>query len=68
MKYYDEEKMRDIQKAFDAEVLKWKQVTSKPTMGCQCYFRERKFICFLVTNGIVLMKLSDKNQDELKNS
>ncbi len=66
MKYYDEKKMSDIQKAFDAEVLKWKQVTSKPMMGCQCYFRGRKFICFLVTNGIVLMKLSDKNQDELK--
>jgi hypothetical protein len=67
MKYYDGEKMSDIQKAFDAEVLNWKQVTSKPMMGCQCYFRGRKFICFLVTNGIVLMKLSDKNQDQLKN-
>jgi len=66
MKYYDEKKMSDIQKAFDAEVLKWKHVTSKPMMGCQCYSRGRKFICFLVTNGIVLMKLSAKDQDELK--
>jgi len=66
MKYFDELKMADIQKAFDWEVLEWKGVTSKPMMGCQCYFRGRKFICFLVTDGIVLMKLSDKDQDELK--
>src|SRR5438094_9587545 len=66
MKYFDELKMADIQKAFDSEVLEWKGVTSKPMMGCQCYFRGRKFICFLVTDGIVLMKLSDKDQDALK--
>ena len=59
MKYFDELKMADIQKAFDSEVLEWKGVTSKPMMGCQCYFRGRKFICFLVTDGIVLMKLSE---------
>src|SRR5213593_1097563 len=67
MKYFDELKMADIQKAFDSEVLEWKGVTSKPMMGCQCYFHGRKFICFLVTDGIVLMKLSDKDQDALKN-
>src|SRR2546430_16557754 len=66
MKYFDELKMADIQKAFDSEVLEWKGVTSKPMMGCQCYFHGRKFICFLVTDGIVLMKLSDKDQDALK--
>jgi hypothetical protein len=66
MKYFDEVKMADIQKAFDSEVLKWKGVTSKPMMGCQCYFRGRKFMCFLVTDGIVLMKLSDKDQEAVK--
>ncbi len=66
MKYFDEERMSDIQKAFDSEVMKWKHFTSKQMMGCQCYFRGRKFICFLVTDGIVLMKLSDKDQEELK--
>ena len=66
MKYFDELKMADIQKAFDSEVLEWKGVISKPMMGCQCYFRGRKFICFLVTDGIVLMKLSDEDQDALK--
>src|SRR5947199_10118706 len=66
MKYYDEEKMVDIQKTFDAEVLTWKGVTSKPMMGCLCYFYNRKFIGFLVTNGVVLMKLSEKGQKEVK--
>src|SRR2546426_11150661 len=66
MKYFDELKMADIQKAFDSEVLESKGVTSKPMMGCQCYFHGRKFLCFLVTDGIVLMKLSDKDQDTLK--
>jgi hypothetical protein len=66
MKYFDEVKMAGIRKAFDSEVLKWKGVTSKPMMGCQCYFLGRKFICFLVTDGIVLMKLSDKDQNAVK--
>jgi len=66
MKYFDKLRMADIQKAFDSEVLEWKAVTSKPMMGCQCYFRGRKFICFLVTDGIVLMKLSDKDHEVMK--
>ena len=66
MKYYDEEKMSEIRKAFDAEVLTWKGVSSRPMMGCLCYFYDRKFIGFLVTNGIVVMKLSEKDQTMLK--
>lgn len=66
MKYFDEERMADIRKAFDSEVFKWKDVVSKPMMGCLCYFRKRKFICFLVTDGIVIMKLSEKDQTMLK--
>lgn len=66
MKYYDEEKMAEIQKMFEAEVLTWKGVTSRPMMGCLCYFYNRKFIGFLVTNGIVLMKLYEKDQKEIK--
>ncbi len=66
MKYFDEAKMADIQEAFDSEVLKWKDVVSRPMMGCLCYFRKRKFVCFLVTAGIVIMKLSDKDQVMLR--
>ncbi len=66
MKYYDEKKMAEIQEAFDAEVLSWKGVSSRPMMGCLCYFYNRKFIGFLVTNGIVVMKLSEKDLASLK--
>jgi len=66
LKYYDEEKMSETRKAFDAEVLTWKGVSSRPLMGCLCYFYNRKFIGFLVTNGVVLMKLSEKDQMDLK--
>jgi hypothetical protein len=66
LKYYDEAKMSEIQKAFEAEVLKWKGVSSKPMMGCLCYFYNRKFIGFLVTDGIVLMKLSEGDQKMIR--
>ena len=66
MKYYDEEKMVETRKAFEAAVLTWKGVSSRPMMGCLCYFYNRKFIGFLVTNGIVVMKLSEKDQGSLK--
>jgi hypothetical protein len=66
MKYYDEKKMAEIQKTLEKEVLKWKGVTSRKMMGCLCYFYNRKFIGFLVTNGIVLMRLSEKDQKEIK--
>ncbi len=66
MKYYDEDKIAETREMFDAEVLAWKGVTSKPMMGCLCYFYNRKFIGFLVTNGIVMMKLSEKVQREVK--
>src|SRR5947208_16434399 len=66
MKYFDEEKMADIREAFDSEVLRWKDVVSRPMLGGLCYLRKRKFDSFLVTDGIVIMKLSDKDQTVLK--
>src|SRR2546426_4907365 len=66
MKHYDEKKMAEIRKSFEKEVLNWKGVNSRQMMGCLCYLYNRKFIGFLVTNGIVVMKLSEKEQDLLK--
>ena len=66
MKYYDEEKMVRLRTLLDDEVLKWKGVTSRAMMGCLCYFYNRKFLCFLVTNGIVVMKLPEEEQTALK--
>jgi hypothetical protein len=58
--------MAEIRKMFDVEVLTWRGVTSKPMMGCLCYFYNRKFIGFLVTDGVVLMKLSENDQKQIK--
>ena len=66
MKYFDEEKMKPIRKEFDQILMKWKGVVSRPMMGCLCYFYNRKFVCVLVTDGIVVMKLGDEDQGKLK--
>ena len=66
MKYFDEEKMQTIQREFEKTVMKWKGIVSRPMMGCLCYFYNRKFVCFLVTDGIVVMKLADEDQARLK--
>ena len=66
MKYFDEVRMDGVRNAFDEEVLKWKGVVSRPMMGCLCYFYNRKFIGFLITDGVVIMKLSEDDQKRLK--
>jgi len=38
MKYYDEEKMVEIRKTFEKEVLEWKGVISRPRISCRYYF------------------------------
>ena len=66
MKYFDEKKMEPIRKEFEKTVMKWKGVVSRPMMGCLCYFYNRKFVCVLVTEGIVVMKLGEEDQARLK--
>ena len=53
MKYYDEDKMREIRDALEKEIMRWPGVTAKQMMGCLCYFRGKKFFTFLVTKAIV---------------
>lgn len=65
MKFYDEEKMKEIRKELEAKVLRWSGVTVKEMMGCLCYFYEKKFFAFLVTNGIVITKLSEDDRKKL---
>ncbi len=65
MKYYDEEQMRDVRKALEANVLEWPGVIRKEMMGCLCYFRGKKFFAFLVTNGIVITKLGKEDRSKL---
>ena len=56
MKFYDEEKMAEVRGALELEIMRWPGVSSKPMMGCLCYFYGRRFFAFLVTGGIVLQK------------
>lgn len=65
MKYYDEDQMRDVRKALEADIIKWPGVTSKEMMGCLCYFRGKKFFAFLITDGIVITKLAEEDRSKL---
>jgi hypothetical protein len=65
MKYYDTEKMRQIRDELEKEILKWPGVTSREMMECLCYLHGKNMLAFLVTDGIVISKLSEQEQDEL---
>ncbi len=66
MKYYDEEQMTEIRKALEKEIMQWPDVKSKEMMGCLCYFRGKKFLAWLVTNGIILPKLTEDDRRKLQ--
>lgn len=65
MKYYNEDRMKEVRKALEADIGKWPGVASKEMMGCLCYFRGNKFFAFLVTNGLVLTKLGKEDRSNL---
>ena len=48
------------------EIMKWPNVASREMMGCLCYFRGKKFFAWLVTNGIVLPKLTADDRRKLQ--
>jgi hypothetical protein len=62
MKYYDEEKMHDLRLQIEKEILTWPNVTTKKMFGCPCYKYKDKLFAFLVTEGIVLTKLNEKDK------
>ena len=65
VKFYDEKRMERIREAFEDEIEGWQGVASKEMMGCLCYFRGKKFFAFLVTDGVVLTKLTEHERGEL---
>ncbi len=65
MKYYDDEKMKEVRKRLEANILKWPGVKSKEMMGCLCYFRGKKFFAFLITHAIVITKLTEADRSKL---
>jgi hypothetical protein len=65
MKYFDEEKMGEIRKQLEPQILKWPGVSSREMMGCLCYLHGKNMLASLVTDGIVISKLSEKEEREL---
>jgi hypothetical protein len=65
MKYYDTEKMREIRDELEKEILKWPGVSSREMMGCLCYLHGKNMLAFLVTDAIVISKLSEQEEADL---
>src|SRR2546428_8216459 len=65
MKYFDPGKMGQIRDELEKEVLQWPGVSSREMMGCLRYLQGKSMIAFLVTDGIVISKLSEQEQKDL---
>ncbi len=65
MKYYSEEASKAFRVKFEEEVLGWPQVSAKKMFGCPCYQANGKLFAFLVTNGVVITRLDQKDRETL---
>ena len=63
MQYYNEEKMHDFRLRLEKEIMSWPGVTTKKMYGCPCYKYKDKLFAFMVTDGVVLMKVSESGQE-----
>jgi hypothetical protein len=64
LRYYSEEKTKNLRLALEKEVLSWPQIGTKKMFGCPCYQAKGKLFVFLVTKGIVitLLELADRQK------
>ena len=65
MKYFDTEKMSQIRNELEKEILEWPGVSSREMMGCLCYLHGKNMLAFLVTDGIVISRLSEQEEKDL---
>lgn len=65
MQYYNEEKMHNIRLNIEKEILTWPDVSTKKMYGCPCYKYKEKLFAFLVTDGVVLTKVSEQDKGVL---
>jgi hypothetical protein len=65
MKYSDEQKMGEIRDELEKEILEWPGVSSREMMVCLCYLYGKNMLAFLVTEGIVISKLSEQEEKDL---
>ena len=64
MKIYSEIQMQSIREEFESEILQRPHVATKKMFGCPSYTAKDKLFAFLVTEGIVLTKLSETERTE----
>jgi predicted DNA-binding protein (MmcQ/YjbR family) len=65
MQYYNEEKMHNLRVRLEQEILKWPDVSTRKMYGCPCYKYKDKLFAFLVTDGIVLVRVSEEDTIKL---
>ena len=65
MKYYDEDRMREIRVEFEKRLSRLPDVEFKKMFGCPCYKHNGKLFAFLVTDGVVVLHLSEKDREKL---
>jgi len=63
---YDESGMKDLRGAFEREVLRWPDVTSKKMFGCPTFLARGTIFAFLVTGGIVVTELPEADREALR--
>ena len=66
LKWYNEEETKELREAFENEILSWPHVEFKKMFGCPCYLADGKMFAGMVTNGIIITKLSSLEKEELK--
>ena len=66
MKWYVEDETKELRKALEREILKWPKVDYKKMFGCPCYLGNGKMFAGLVTKGLIITKLNDKEKEEIK--
>ncbi len=65
MPYYVEDDARALRQAFEKIVLLWPQVETRRMFGCPAYVAEGRLFAFLVTDGVVITQLRQKDIETL---
>ena len=65
MKYYSEEKMKELRMALEDNVLSWPHVAATKMFGCPCYRAKGTIFAFLFMDSIVITRLSEKERESI---
>lgn len=65
MKYYVAEEAQPLRAAFEEEVLSWDQVDVRTMFGCPSYIVDGRLFAFLVTDGVVITQLRQRDRETL---